>query len=143
MSLQAFIDKFRYNAKRASMVQSRIKALERLEELEAVEQDPEYVFRCSTNGVVMKHGGAAGSGCGMRSYRTQGGRADCEKVEPIWRMSSLAELTDRGRACCARFRYSRASCPSPLQSMLDVLRCGHATVAGCLTMVPAVCVRRH
>ena len=42
---QAFIDKFRYNAKRASMVQSRIKALERLEELEAVEQDPEYVFR--------------------------------------------------------------------------------------------------
>ncbi len=46
MCLQAFIDKFRYNAKRASMVQSRIKALERLEELEAVEQDPEYVFRC-------------------------------------------------------------------------------------------------
>jgi len=44
--LQAFIDKFRYNAKRASMVQSRIKALERLEELEAVEQDPEYVFKC-------------------------------------------------------------------------------------------------
>ncbi len=45
---QAFIDKFRYNAKRASMVQSRIKALERLEELEAVEQDPEYVFKCAS-----------------------------------------------------------------------------------------------
>ncbi len=28
---QAFIDKFRFNAKRASMVQSRIKALNRLE----------------------------------------------------------------------------------------------------------------
>jgi transposase-like protein len=27
--VQAFIDKFRYNAKRASLVQSRIKALER------------------------------------------------------------------------------------------------------------------
>lgn len=30
---QAFIDKFRFNAKRASMVQSRIKALNRLEDL--------------------------------------------------------------------------------------------------------------
>ena len=48
---QAFIDKFRYNAKRASMVQSRIKALERLEELEAVEQDPEYVFKCESQRV--------------------------------------------------------------------------------------------
>ena len=28
--MQAFIDKFRYNAKRASMVQSRIKAMNRL-----------------------------------------------------------------------------------------------------------------
>ena len=48
MRSQAFIDKFRYNAKRASMVQSRIKALERLDELEAVEQDPEYVFKCAS-----------------------------------------------------------------------------------------------
>ena len=31
--LQAFIDKFRFNAKRASMVQSRIKALNRLEDV--------------------------------------------------------------------------------------------------------------
>ena len=30
---QAFIDKFRYNAKRASLVQSRIKALERMAEV--------------------------------------------------------------------------------------------------------------
>ena len=45
--MQAFIDKFRFNAKRASMVQSRIKALERLEELDAIEEDPEYIFRCS------------------------------------------------------------------------------------------------
>ena len=42
---QAFIDKFRYNAKRASLVQSRIKALERLGETEVVEDDPEYIFR--------------------------------------------------------------------------------------------------
>lgn len=44
--VQAFIDKFRFNAKRASMVQSRIKALERLEELDSIEEDPDYVFRC-------------------------------------------------------------------------------------------------
>jgi hypothetical protein len=31
---QAFIDKFRYNAKRASLVQSRIKALERMAEVQ-------------------------------------------------------------------------------------------------------------
>ena len=31
--VQAFIDKFRFNAKRASMVQSRIKALNRLEDV--------------------------------------------------------------------------------------------------------------
>jgi ATPase subunit of ABC transporter with duplicated ATPase domains len=31
---QAFIDKFRFNAKRASLVQSRIKALERMAEVE-------------------------------------------------------------------------------------------------------------
>ncbi|KAM0852654.1 hypothetical protein ACQ4PT_051619 [Festuca glaucescens] len=34
--MQEFIDKFRYNAKRASLVQSRIKALERMEHVDAV-----------------------------------------------------------------------------------------------------------
>ena len=34
--VQEFIDKFRYNAKRASLVQSRIKELARMEELEEV-----------------------------------------------------------------------------------------------------------
>lgn len=43
--LQAFIDKFRFNAKRASLVQSRIKALERMAETPTFERDPEYVFR--------------------------------------------------------------------------------------------------
>ncbi|WIA32674.1 hypothetical protein OEZ86_003475 [Tetradesmus obliquus] len=42
--VQAFIDKFRYNAKRASLVQSRIKALERMAEVQVTEKDPEYVF---------------------------------------------------------------------------------------------------
>jgi ABC transporter len=40
---QAFVDKFRYNAKRASLVQSRIKAIERLGTVEVAEEDPEYV----------------------------------------------------------------------------------------------------
>ncbi|KAK9867268.1 hypothetical protein WJX84_007223 [Apatococcus fuscideae] len=43
--MQAFIDKFRFNAKRASLVQSRIKALERMADVEEVEEDPEYVFK--------------------------------------------------------------------------------------------------
>jgi len=37
--MQEFIDKFRFNAKRASLVQSRIKALERMEKIEAVEDE--------------------------------------------------------------------------------------------------------
>lgn len=45
MIVQAFVDKFRYNAKRASLVQSRIKAIDRLEEVEVVEDDPEYIFK--------------------------------------------------------------------------------------------------
>ena len=45
-TLQAFVDKFRYNAKRASLVQSRIKAIERMADVELVEADPEYCFRC-------------------------------------------------------------------------------------------------
>lgn len=44
-ALQAFVDKFRYNAKRASLVQSRIKAIERLGEVDVVEDDPEYIFK--------------------------------------------------------------------------------------------------
>eukprot|EP00898_Chlorokybus_atmophyticus_P008045 jgi/Chlat1/8241/Chrsp77S07670 len=46
--IQMFIDKFRYNAKRASLVQSRIKALERMAKVELAEDDPEYVFKFPT-----------------------------------------------------------------------------------------------
>jgi hypothetical protein len=42
--MQAFVDKFRYNAKRASLVQSRIKAIDRLGEVQLMDRDPEYVF---------------------------------------------------------------------------------------------------
>ncbi|KAD4384784.1 hypothetical protein R6Q59_011065 [Mikania micrantha] len=42
--MQSFIDKFRYNAKRASLVQSRIKALERLGHVDEVVNDPDYKF---------------------------------------------------------------------------------------------------
>uniref|UniRef100_A0A1I7W794 ABC transporter domain-containing protein n=1 Tax=Heterorhabditis bacteriophora TaxID=37862 RepID=A0A1I7W794_HETBA len=42
---QEFIDKFRYNAKRAAMVQSRIKMLEKLPVLQAVELDADITFR--------------------------------------------------------------------------------------------------
>ena len=45
--MQAFVDKFRFNAKRASLVQSRIKAIERLGETEVIEDDPEYIFKCA------------------------------------------------------------------------------------------------
>ncbi|KDD75519.1 hypothetical protein H632_c641p1, partial [Helicosporidium sp. ATCC 50920] len=43
--IQAFIDKFRYNAHRAALVQSRIKALERMGDVQVVEADPAYVFQ--------------------------------------------------------------------------------------------------
>ena len=43
--VQEFIDKFRYNAKRASMVQSRIKQLERLPVLVPVEKEPEVTLK--------------------------------------------------------------------------------------------------
>jgi ATP-binding cassette subfamily F protein 3 len=46
--MQDFIDKFRYNAKRASLVQSRIKALERMEHVDAVVSDPDYKFEFPT-----------------------------------------------------------------------------------------------
>lgn len=42
--MQAFIDKFRYNAKRASLVQSRIKALDRMGHVDQVINDPDYKF---------------------------------------------------------------------------------------------------
>jgi len=42
--IQEFIDKFRYNAKRASLVQSRIKALNRIDRVEEVMEDPTTVF---------------------------------------------------------------------------------------------------
>lgn len=43
--MQAFIDKFRFNAKRASLVQSRIKALNRMADVPTFEKDPEYQFK--------------------------------------------------------------------------------------------------
>lgn len=46
--VQDFIDKFRYNAKRASLVQSRIKYLEKLDKVEQVMEDPTTVFMFET-----------------------------------------------------------------------------------------------
>lgn len=43
--VQKFIDRFRYNAKRASLVQSRIKALNKMELIEEVLEDPTCVFQ--------------------------------------------------------------------------------------------------
>jgi len=43
--VQKFIDRFRANAKRASMVQSRIKALNKMELIEEILEDPTIVFR--------------------------------------------------------------------------------------------------
>ena len=46
--VQSFIDRFRFNAKKASLVQSRIKYLEKIEKVEKViKDDPNYVFRFS------------------------------------------------------------------------------------------------
>jgi ATP-binding cassette subfamily F protein 3 len=42
--IQSFIDRFRYNANRAALVQSRIKALERMEVMEEVADDPRWKF---------------------------------------------------------------------------------------------------
>lgn len=42
--IQKFIDKFRYNAKRATLVQSRIKAIGRIDVVAEVVQDPACVF---------------------------------------------------------------------------------------------------
>lgn len=46
--MQAFIDKFRYNAKRASLVQSRIKALDRIGFVDQIVNDPDYKFEFPT-----------------------------------------------------------------------------------------------
>lgn len=43
--VQAFIDKFRYNANRAALVQSKIKALERLPELKPIQKEVPVVLR--------------------------------------------------------------------------------------------------
>lgn len=50
---QSFIDRFRYNANRAALVQSRIKALERLADVEVMETDPEYVFNFPAPDTIM------------------------------------------------------------------------------------------
>ena len=42
--MQEFIDKFRYNAKRASLVQSRIKAMNKMEVIEEILEDPTCIF---------------------------------------------------------------------------------------------------
>eukprot|EP01017_Pseudomicrothorax_dubius_P042930 TRINITY_DN7075_c0_g1_i1.p1 TRINITY_DN7075_c0_g1~~TRINITY_DN7075_c0_g1_i1.p1 ORF type:complete len:605 (+),score=203.02 TRINITY_DN7075_c0_g1_i1:190-2004(+) len=42
--MQDFIDKFRFNAKRASLVQSRIKALQKMDNIEDIIEDPTCVF---------------------------------------------------------------------------------------------------
>lgn len=42
--MQSFIDKFRYNAKRASLVQSRIKAIQKMDLIDEVVEDPSCVF---------------------------------------------------------------------------------------------------
>ncbi|XP_072036790.1 ATP-binding cassette sub-family F member 3-like [Amphiura filiformis] len=42
---QTFIDRFRYNAKRASLVQSKLKFLEKLPELKPVEKEPDVVLK--------------------------------------------------------------------------------------------------
>ncbi|XP_068137405.1 ATP-binding cassette sub-family F member 3 [Hyperolius riggenbachi] len=43
--IQVFIDRFRYNANRASQVQSKLKLLERLPELKPVDKDTEVILR--------------------------------------------------------------------------------------------------
>jgi len=43
--VQKFIDRFRYNAKRASLVQSRLKMLSKMEVLSAVVEDPSITFK--------------------------------------------------------------------------------------------------
>lgn len=51
--MQAFIDKFRYNAKRAGLVQSRLKAVERMEVLEDLVADPRWVLEFPDPGPLL------------------------------------------------------------------------------------------
>ncbi|RWS23365.1 ATP-binding cassette sub-family F member 3-like protein [Leptotrombidium deliense] len=50
--VQEFIDKFRFNAKRASLVQSRIKMLEKLPELKPIEKESKVVFRFTDSEIL-------------------------------------------------------------------------------------------
>lgn len=50
--IQSFIDKFRYNAKRASLVQSRIKALERMTVMEEITEDSKWRFEFPEPGAL-------------------------------------------------------------------------------------------
>lgn len=42
--MQKFVDKFRFNAKRATMAQSRIKAINKIDLVDEVMMDPSCVF---------------------------------------------------------------------------------------------------
>lgn len=44
LHMQEFVDKFRFNAKRAALVQSRIKAIERETVVDAVEEEQQFRF---------------------------------------------------------------------------------------------------
>jgi len=46
--IQKFVDKFRYNAKRASLVQSRLKKLQKMAPIPAVIEDPNFAFSFPT-----------------------------------------------------------------------------------------------
>lgn len=50
--MQDFIDKFRYNAKRAALVQSRIKAIEKMEVVEEVKEEDTFTFSFPDPGTV-------------------------------------------------------------------------------------------
>ncbi len=51
--MQEFIDKFRYNANRAALVQSRIKALKKIEQVDDVEEDAEFTMEFPSPGDVL------------------------------------------------------------------------------------------
>lgn len=53
--IQSFIDRFRFNAKRASLVQSRIKALDKLGFAENVEEDAAFRFEFPEPERLQKH----------------------------------------------------------------------------------------